>query len=124
MRHTLRAIVAAVALGLGLGTGTASAQTYTSRPIDTNNLIVQPADTATNIFTGTSRILSRAVAGTIEDNGFVRSINSLLGRTTTTQTRQAGGLPLPGTYPSTRYKNSFPAAMPTTMQAGTTPTFK
>ena len=122
MRHTLRALVAVA--GLLLGTATASAQTITSVPIDTNALVVQPADAATNIFTGTSRMLSRAVAGTIEDNGFIRTINSLLGRTTTTQTRQSGGLPLPGTYPSTRYKNSFTPAMPTTMQFGTTPTLK
>ena len=121
MRHTLRAIIAVA--GLLLGSAAASAQTFTTKPIDTESLVVKPADAATNIFSGTSRILSRAVAGTIEDNGFVRTINRLLGRTTTTQTKQAGGLPLPGTYPSTRYKNSFQPAMPTTMQFGTTPTF-
>ena len=123
MRHFLWAIVAAAGLTLGTG-ATASAQTVRSQPIDTNALVVQPADAATNIFTGTSRYLSRAVAGTIEDNGFIRTINSLLGRTSTRATRQPGGLPLPGTYPSTRYKNSFVPAMPTTMQYGTTPTFK
>ena len=118
MRHTLRVIVAVA--GLLLGTATASAQTITSVPIDTNKLVVQPADAATNIFSGTSRIVSRAVAGTIEDNGFIRTINRLLGRTTTAQTKQPGGLPLPGTYPSTRYPNSFQPAMPRTMQFGTT----
>ena len=123
MRHLLGAIV--VAVGVTLGTGaTASAQTFKSKPLDTDALVVKPADAATNIFSGTSRYLSRAVAGTIEDNGFIRTINSLLGRTSTRATRQPGGLPLPGTYPSTRYKNSFVPAMPTTMQYGTTPTFK
>ena len=123
MRHLLGAIV--VAVGVTLGTGaTASAQTIKSKPLDTDLLVVKPADTATNIFSGTSRYLSRAVAGTIEDNGFVRTINSLLGRTTTRQTKQSNGLPLPGTYPSTGYVNSFKPAMPRTMQFGTTPNLK
>jgi len=103
-----------VAAGIvGFGMNAASAQGLDFRPIDTNKLVVQPADTATNIFTGTFRYLSRAVAGTIEDNGFVRTVNNLLGRRDERATRQPNGLPLPGTYPSTRYPNSFKPAMPT-----------
>ncbi len=122
MRHLLAA--AAVALGLTLSTGSAQAQDITSVPIDTNSLVVRPADTATNIFGRTSQYLSRSVANVIDDNGFVRTINRLLGRTVSANNRQPNGLPSPTLYPSTRYPNSFQPAMPTSMQYGTTPVFK
>lgn len=120
MRRLLAAGALAV-VGL-LGTAdTAAAQGLTYRPIDTNQLVVQPTTTATNIFSGTARYISRAVAGTIDSNGFVRTLNSLLGRTPAPkQTTQNGpsALPLPGTYPSTGYKNSFTPAMPTYQRFG------
>ena len=122
MRHFLAA--AAAALAMTLTAGSAPAQTITSVPIDTESLVVRPADTATNIFSRTSQYLSRAVAGTIDNNGFVRTINRLLGRTESLNTSQPNGLPSPTSYPSTRYKNSFVPAMPTTMQYGTTPRFR
>jgi hypothetical protein len=122
MRHLLAA--AAVALGMTLSTEAAQAQEITSVPIDTNSLVVRPADTATNIFGRTSQYLSRSVANVIDDNGFVRTINRLLGRTVSVNNRQPNGLPSPTLYPSTRYRNSFQPAMPTSMQYGTTPVFK
>jgi len=112
MVRVLAATMVAAVLGIA-GMNSASAQGLDFRPIDTNLLVVQPADSASNIFTGTFRIVSRAVAGTIEDNGFVRTINNLLGRRDERATRQPNGLPLPTMYQSTRYKNSFQPAMPT-----------
>jgi len=117
-----RSVLAAVALLAG--GGVASAQGLVYKPIDTNQLVVQPADTATNIFSGTFRYVSRVVAGTVEDNGFVRTLNNLLGRTPAPGVTTQPGLsplPLPGTYPSTGYKNSFMPAMPTYQQLGRTP---
>lgn len=125
MRRTLWAGVVGVGLALGvLGGPTAASAQIVSKPIDTSKFVVAPADAATNIFSGTARYVSRAVAGTIESNGFVRTINNLLGRRDERATSQPGGLPLPGSYPSTKYANSFPAALPTTMQFGSTPTFR
>ena len=104
-----------------LSAGSASAQ-ISGKPIDTTKAIVQPADAATNIFTGTSRYVSRVVANTIDDNGFVRTFNNLLGRKPEPKaTTQPGGLPLPTLYPSTQYKNSFVPAMPRYSTFGRTP---
>ncbi|MFO0850249.1 MAG: hypothetical protein U0871_17080 [Gemmataceae bacterium] len=115
MRRLLAAGALAV-VGLLGTTGTAAAQGLSYQPIDTNKLVVQPTDTATNIFSGTTKYISRVVAGTIENNAVVRTINTLLGRTPDPkQTTQPGAspLPLPGSYPSTGYKNSFTPQMPT-----------
>ena len=104
-----------------IGAGEASAQ-ISGKPIDTTTGIVQPVDTATNIFTGTSRYVSRVVANTVDNNGFVKTINNLLGRTPDPKvTTQPGGLPLPTLYPSTQYKNSFVPAMPRYSTFGRTP---
>ena len=124
-----RMIAGAVLAVAGLA-GTASAQglSYSplsgGRPIDTNQLVVAPADTATNIFSGTSRFLSRVVANTIDSNGFVKTVNNLLGRSPSyPSTVQPGysALPDPRTFPSSGYKNSFQPVLPTTMQYGSTP---
>jgi hypothetical protein len=104
-----------------VGANSASAQGLDYRPIDTGKAIVQPLDSATNIFTGTSRIISRAVAGTIENNGFVRTLNNILGRTAAKAPTQSNGIPNPTSYQSTKYDNSFKPVMPTSMQFGTTP---
>jgi hypothetical protein len=61
------------------------------------------------------------VAGVIDNNGIVRTLNNLLGRTPDPkQTSQTGysALPLPGSYPSAGYKNSFAPAMPTYQRYG------
>ena len=90
-----------------------------NKVIDTNALIVQPADTATNIFSATAKYVNRAVASTIDSDGFVKTINNLLGRRSDPKrTTQDNGLPLPGSYQSTQYKNSFIPAMPRTQQFG------
>lgn len=116
-----RAMLAAVVICATAGVSSAQGLVY--KPIDTNALVVQPADAATGIFSGTSRFLSRVVAGTIEENGFVKTINNLLGTRRTGATTQPGfsPLPLPGSYPSTMYKNSFVPAMPTSHTLGRTP---
>jgi hypothetical protein len=117
-----RAILAAVAVAATAGA--ASAQGLEFKPIDTNALVVQPSDAATNIFSRTARFVSRAVAGTIEENGFVKTLNNLIGiKPQPKQTSQPGlsPLPLPGLYPSTGYKNTFMPAMPTYHTFGKTP---
>ena len=120
MVRMIAATMVAAVLAIA-GVSSASAQGPAFQPIDANKLVVQPADTATNIFTGTFRYVSRAVAGTIEDNGFVRTINNLLGRRDERVTAQPNGLPLPTMYQSTKYKNSFQPAMPIYSTYGQTP---
>ncbi len=114
MTRMFAAGVAIVAIALAT-TGTASAQQpFTFKPIDTDKLIVRPTDQAAGLFSGLSRVTSRFVAGSIEQNGFVKTINNLLGRRSTPVTTQPGlsALPSPTQYPSTRYPNSFQPAMP------------
>ena len=108
----MRALV--IAAATLLTANVASAQGLEFKPVDTNQFLVQPTDTATNIFSGTARYVSRAVANTIESNGFVKTLNNLLGRKPApTQTTQFGSnLPLPGNYISTHYQNSFTPMMP------------
>jgi hypothetical protein len=117
-----RAILAAVVLAATAGA--VSAQGLVYKPIDTNALVVQPTDAATNIFSRTAQYISRVVAGTIDSNGYVKTLNNLLGFTPEPKaTAQPGRspLPLPGMYPSTGYRNSFVPAMPTYQTFGKTP---
>jgi hypothetical protein len=122
MRRLVIAAVAVVATA-----GVSSAQGLVYKPIDTNQLVVQPTDAATNIFSGTLRYISRAVADAVDGNGYVKTLNNLLGFSSPpTATSQPGfsPLPLPGTYPSTGYKNSFVPAMPTYQVYGQSPVTK
>ncbi|MGL6097850.1 MAG: hypothetical protein ACRC7O_18870 [Fimbriiglobus sp.] len=107
-----RALAAAAAVGLAAGSA-AAAGPIVSKPIDTSKYLVQPTDQATGIVTGATRTLSRVVAGTIEENGFVKTINTLLGRKKDPAPTQLNGLPAPSLYPSTSYPNSFQPVMPT-----------
>jgi hypothetical protein len=119
MRRT--GIALAVAVALLLTQQSASAQGLEYKPIDTSKLVVQPTDTTTGILSGTTRYVSRVVASTIEENGFVKTINNLLGRRPAPkQTTQYGysPLPLPSSYPSSSYRNSFTPTMPSQMVYG------
>jgi hypothetical protein len=104
--------------------GAASAQQpFVYKPIDTNALIVQPVDATTSGSRTTIRSLARSVAGAIEQNGFVRTVNNLLGTRATPPTVQQGfsPLPLPNTYSSSRYANSFTPMVPRTSTFGQSP---
>jgi hypothetical protein len=117
-----RAVLAAAALVATAGA--ASAQGLVFKPIDTDALVVQPTDAATGIFSGTVRYVSRVVADAIDQDGFVKTLNNLLGiRSDPKPTTQPGysPLPLPGSYPSTQYRNSFVPVMPTYHTLGQTP---
>src|SRR5262245_60741000 len=110
----MRRILLAAAGALLASAGTASAQGLEFKPIDTNKAIVQPTDATTGILASTTRYVSRVVADAIDNNGIVRTLNNLLGRAPAAgATTQPGmsPLPLPGTYPSTGYKNSFAPVM-------------
>jgi len=95
--------------------GSASAQVK-SVPIDTSAYVVKPVDTTTSILGGAARYLSRVTASAIDNNGFVKTINNLTGKTPTTPTppTQAGFSPLPhpSMYPSNYYKSPLFHAMP------------
>jgi hypothetical protein len=118
--------IAVAAMAALAGTATAQAP-FVYRPIDTGQLIVQPTDALTGAAatttTGTIRTLSRTVAGAIESNGFVRTVNNLFGTRASATPVQAGfsPLPLPTSYQSTRYQNNFLPSMPIMSVYGRTP---
>jgi hypothetical protein len=96
-------------------TESASAQVK-SVPIDTSAYVVKPVDTTTSILGGTARYLSRVTASMIDNNGFVKTINNLMGKTpdTPTMPTQNGFSPLPhpSLYPSNYYKSPLQPALP------------
>ncbi len=116
MRQTIWGL--ALAAGVGLTAGGAAAQGIKNVPIDTSKA-VQAGDTATNMLSGTLKIMNRAVADAVDSNGFVKTINNLLGKRRDPKvTTQANGLPQPSLYPSTKYPNSFQPVMPTAQRYG------
>src|SRR5436309_2047499 len=106
-------ILAAAVLALAVSQRATAQNPFIYKPIDTNKLLVQPADAASAITAGattnTFRTVTRSVAGAIESNGFVRTVNNLLGRRAQPTPMQRGFSPLPlaTSYQSTRYPNSF-----------------
>ena len=97
--------------------------TTPTQPINPTAAVVPAADTTASIVGGTISGIGRAVAGTLEDNAIIRSLNKLLGRTVTTPTQPGySPLPVPGAYQSTGYKNSFPQVAPVSSTFGKSPT--
>jgi hypothetical protein len=118
----------AAAAALAAAGSAAAQQPFVYRPIDTTRMVVQPTDAAANIAggatAGTLRTFGRTVAGAIENNGFVRTINNLFGQRAAPPMVQEGfsPLPLPTSFQSTRYANTFTPTMPVLSTFGRTPT--
>jgi hypothetical protein len=108
---------AAVALAAGVP---ARAGDVEFRPIDTKNLIVKPTKTAANLAAGTINLVGQTAAGSVENNGYVKTINNLFSKKWIMPTTQAGssGLPSPNLYPSTQYKNYNQPVMPSVQYRG------
>lgn len=115
---------AALTVALGMTTTPALAQQQTTQPIINPTAAVVPATNATaSVVGGTIRSIGQAVAGTLEDNAIIRSLNKLFGRTITTPTQPGfSRLPLPSAYQSTSYPNSFRPATPVMSTFGQNPT--
>lgn len=111
-----RWIAAAVAVAAVLaGAGTARAQQPQFKVIDTNNLVVKPVDTTTNIFTGTTQYVSRVVAGMVDNSQIIKTVNNLFGKQPKAAPIQGGLSPLPDPrlYPSGYYNSPIKPVMPT-----------
>src|SRR4051812_14514514 len=85
------------------------------RPIDTKKLVVQPSKVAANLAAGTINLVGQQAAGSIESNGYVKTLNNLFSIKKKDPTTQYGPskLPAPNLYMSTRYKNYNTPVMPT-----------
>lgn len=111
----MRRMLLAAAAGLGLSAvgSAADSPQFVSKPIDTSKYLIQPTDQAAGFLSGLTGAVSRTVAGAIEKDGYVKTINNLFGTKATPAPTQMNGLPAPSLYPSTGYRNSFQPAMPT-----------
>lgn len=112
------------------GAGGATGQTpFVSKPIDTDKFVVRPTNAVANATgttaSGTIRTIGATIANTIENNGFVRTFNNLLGRRATPTSAQAGfsALPPASSFQSLRYPNSFTPRMPIASTYGRSVTF-
>ena len=113
MKRMLWASAAVVLLA-----GSADAQTFVSKPIDTDRLVIQPSQTAAGIAARTIDLVGQTSANSIDGNGWVKTFNNLFSRKVSIPTVQAGrsALPAPHLFPSTGYKNYNTPVMPTMQQ--------
>jgi hypothetical protein len=79
----------------------------TYKPIDTNKLVVKPTNAAANIAAQTIGLVGQTTAGSLEKNGYVKTINNIFSKKIHIPTAQSGrsGLPMPNLFPSTQYKS-------------------
>jgi len=111
--------------------GTASAQApFVSKPIDTDKYLIRPSAAIGNATgqatNGIIRTAAITVANTIEDNGFVRTFNNVLGRRAQPTPNQAGysALPMASSYQSMKYRNSFVPFSPVASTFGKSPNIR
>ena len=109
--YGLALAVAAVLIALG---DSARAQSFKSVPIDSNKLVVKPADTATNIVGNSFKYVSRLAAGYVDNNAMVRTVNNLFGKKAQGPLVQGGLSPLPDprSYPSGYYNSPIQPVFP------------
>lgn len=101
-------------LALAASVGSAQAQQYTSRPIDTEKLVIKPTDTVTNIVGTSFKYVSRVTAGYLDNNAMIRTVNALFGTKKRAAPTQGGLSPLPdpSSYPSNYYNSPIKPVFP------------
>jgi hypothetical protein len=117
------AIAALAVLGIAISTQGAAAQVIKTQPFSPSSVVVPAADTTGSLLGGGIRNLGRVVAGTLENNAIIRTLNNLLGRTVTTPTQPGySPLPSPTSFQSTGYQSAFKPVAPVMGQYGKSPT--
>jgi opacity protein-like surface antigen len=99
-----------------LAIGPASAADIEFKPIDTQKLVVQPSKAAAGLAASTINLVGQTAAKTVEKNGYVKTINNLLGKRFNFQKTQNGpsALPTPTMFSSTQYKSFNTPVTPST----------
>jgi hypothetical protein len=100
--------------------GPAAAADVEFKPIDTKKLVDQPSKTAPALSAATIDMVGKTAAGSIEKNGYVKTINNLFGFKKSIPTPTQAGpspLPTPTMFKSTQYSNAIRPVMPTSMPA-------
>ncbi|MBM3980963.1 MAG: hypothetical protein FJ304_11880 [Planctomycetes bacterium] len=85
------------------------------RPVDTKKLVIQPTKLAANLAAGTINLAGQTAASSIENNGYIKTINNLFSFKRTEPKFQSGpsALPSPNLFRSTQYKSYNTPVMPT-----------
>ncbi|MCE9566313.1 MAG: hypothetical protein K8U57_30180 [Planctomycetes bacterium] len=93
---------------------TATAGDIVYKPINTNKLVVQPSRAAANVASQAINLVGNTAAGSLESNGYIKTINNLFSRKIIVPHTQAGpsALPSPNLFPSTQYKSYNTPVMP------------
>lgn len=104
-----------IAVGI-LAVGPARAGEVVYKPIDTQKLVVQPSKVAANLAAKTISVVGQTAAQSIEQNGYIKTINNLFSKKIFTPKTQAGpsALPTPNMFSSTQYKSFNTPLAPTT----------
>ena len=102
-----------------LAAGPARAGDLEFKPIDTQKLVVQPSKVAAGMAAHTINLVGQTAAGAVEKNGYVKTINNLLGYKIFGPRTQNGpsALPAPTTFSSTQYKSFNAPVMPAMQNA-------
>jgi hypothetical protein len=113
MKKLKHLLWATTALAL-IAVGSARAAEIVSKPIDTSKYVVQPSRIAANVASQTINVVGNTAAGSLEKNGYVKTINNLFSRKTYIPETQGGrsALPAPNLFQSTQYKNYNTPMMP------------
>lgn len=114
MRHGYAVVAMVAAAAVLLAAGTAHAQQPRGKVIDTNNLVVKPVDTTTNIFAKSTQQVGRVVSGMIDNSQLIKFVNNLFGSQPKAAPVQPGLSPLPDPklYPSSYYNSPIKPVMP------------
>ena len=108
-------LAGAVLAVLAAGQAYAQNRDIVFKPIDTNRLVVQPSQSVADLTSKTIGIVGNVAANSIENNGYVKTINNLFSRKIIVPTTQVGrsALPAPNLFPSTQFKSFNTPVMPT-----------
>jgi hypothetical protein len=108
-------LMSAAAVAALLVAGSAQAGDVEWKPVDTKRFVVQPTKKAAELTAKTIQLAGGTAANSIENNGYVKTINNLFGWKKTEPRFQTGpsALPSPNLYKSTQYMNYNTPVMPT-----------
>lgn len=84
------------------------------KPVDTKKLVIQPSKVAANLAAGTINLVGQGAANSIDNNGYIKTLNNLFGIKRTEPKFQTGpsALPSPNLFKSTQYKSYNSPVMP------------
>lgn len=118
MQSSLKKCLWGLAAALLVAVGPARAGDIEFKPIDTKKFVVAPSNATASVAGRTISAIGNVAASSIENNGYVKTINNLFSKKIIVPHTQVGpsALPAPTQFRSTYYKNYNTPVMPTMQQ--------